>query len=101
MGKKTKKEKILAEYRRKLRLLETFPKAKSLAENSAINTTPVDKPIQYQLTKQEVKAAPAPSEALGPIQDNFGYVFSDLKRIFFLTILAICAQLVLWYLLRK
>ncbi len=98
MGKKTKREKILAEYHRKLRSLEIATPAKSAPEGK------VDKPLvsgnlmQYRFTTPTFSASGTGRELSTP---NFSYVASDLKRILFLTALAICAQLVLWYFLRR
>lgn len=76
MSRKTKKEKILAEYHRKLQALQ-LPKY-NLPEKA-----PVEKYVP-KLSPTEPKT-------------DYSYVLSDLKRILFLTALAICAQVVLWY----
>lgn len=74
MAKKTKKEKIMAEYHRKLQGLYKLPEK---PEEPTVN-----------LVYRE------------PVTD-YSYVLSDLRRIAILTALAICAQLVLWYKLGK
>lgn len=72
MAKKTKKEKILAEYHRKLASLE---------------------PQKYSLkTPKTFTPSAVPSD-----RTDYSYVLTDLKRIAILTALAICAQVVLWY----
>lgn len=71
MGKKTKKEKILAEYHRKLQALGS------------------PKTVNY--------SAPTMNPVYHEPQTDYSYVLSDLRRIVLLTALAICAQLVLWY----
>ncbi len=76
MSKKTKKEKILAEYRRKIAAI-TPP-------------TPTVVLPTYQ-------AGAPPIVPVRATNHDYSYVLSDLKRIAALTILAICAQLVLWY----
>jgi len=75
VAKKTKKEKILAEYHRKLELLE---------------------PVKYNLPGEKVTFT-APVQPEARVVSNYSYIVSDLVRILFLTALAICAQLVLWY----
>lgn len=80
VGKKTKKEKILAEYRRKLATL-TPP-------------TPVAPTVTYQAPK--VSVVPVKN---GPT--DYSYVTADLRRVVILTALAICAQVVLWYLWKR
>ncbi len=91
MGKKTKKEKILAEYHRKLQTLQG-------TENRGQGT-------EYHLPETSERASPKVvnysfstmnSIHREPVTD-YSYVLSDLKRIAILTALAICAQLVLWY----
>ena len=79
MGRKTKKEKILAEYRRKLQAIQT--------------------PV-YKVPEQRVMAPTVNPVNREPIVD-YSYVLFDLRRILLLTALAICAQVVLWYVLRK
>ena len=79
MAKKTKKEKLLAEYHRKLELLE---------------------PVKYNLPEKPEKQKEvfrAPIQPQTQTVSDSSYIVSDLVRILFLTALAICAQLVLWY----
>lgn len=80
MAKKTKKEKILAEYRRKIAAI-TPP-------------TPT-----VTLPKYQVPKTFAPVTKV--VTHDYSYVTSDLVRIGILTALAICAQLVLWYLWKR
>ncbi len=75
MAKKTKKEKILAEYHRKLYSLN----GSQFTVRSNFPTKP---------TVNLVYREPAL---------DYSYVLNDLKRIAILTGLAICAQVVLWY----
>lgn len=76
MAKKTKKEKILAEYHKKLYSLKIPQEtSKVVVQRSFSNVTT-------------------------PLLD-YSYVLSDLRRISILTVLAICAQVVLWYVLRR
>ena len=79
MAKKTKKEKIMAEYRRKLSLVPD---------------------PQYKLPAQETVILTVNPVSREPTSD-YSYVLSDLRRIAILTALAICAQLVLWYKLSR
>lgn len=82
MSRKTKKEKILAEYHRKLEQLQSA----------------VPKPvIKYEIPS--VVTTPRPTAP--KVVSDYSYVLSDLRRILFLTALAICAQVVLWYYLQK
>ena len=77
VSKKTKKEKVLAKYHRKLMMLDgTAYKLPVSKEEAIINSASLQAPNDYS------------------------YVASDLRRIAILSALAICAQLVLWYRLR-
>lgn len=76
MARKTKKEKILAEYRRKLHSLN--------------KPSPMPEP-QLKKVSYEVNT---PSQE---VSLDYSYVLSDLRRITILSVLAICAQVVLWY----
>lgn len=84
MAKKTKKEKILAEYHRKLQML-SVPQYK-------LPTEP-----KKTVAKISNYTVPAVSSVHPELQTDYSYVLSDLKRIALLAALAICAQLVLWY----
>lgn len=81
--RKTKKQKILAEYHRKLQTLQT----------PQTNPAPT---ISYQAPK--IITTPAP---IAVKSTDYSYVSSDLKRIGLWATLAIGAQFVLWYLLGK
>ncbi len=97
MARKTKKEKILAQYHRKLKLLETaMPKTVTPRGVKTEVTLPIGS-LKYSLSNlsSEIPVASTQSKAL--TTTNYSYVISDLVRILFLTALAICAQLVLWY----
>lgn len=86
MGRKTKKEKVLAQYRRKIQQIETL---------SPVNTSPT-----YQLAEKKHFITPEKSPQYN-LTGNHAYVVNDLRRIVILSVLAICAQVVLWYVLRK
>lgn len=98
MGKKTKKEKILAEYHRRLQALS----GSGLRVQNSEYTIPEkpQEPATRVINYTIPTAGPALSagrQADHEPQTDYSYVLSDLKRIAFLTVLAICAQLVLWY----
>lgn len=76
MARKTKKEKILAEYRRKLQSLN----------KPSLMPEPPPKKVSYEVN--------TPSQQ---VNLDYSYVLSDLRRITILSALAICAQVVLWY----
>ncbi|MCL4390516.1 MAG: hypothetical protein M1484_00120 [Patescibacteria group bacterium] len=76
MPKKTKKEKIMAQYHRKLQQISYK--------------------IPEQKTPTVIVAVPSFQSPVSSHSD-YSYVLSDLKRIAILTALAICAQVVLWY----
>ncbi|MBI4099663.1 hypothetical protein HY440_01525 [Candidatus Microgenomates bacterium] len=79
MAKKTKKEKILAEYHRKL---------------SAISMP------TYTLSTKKTAVA-VPTTVASEVKNDGAFVGADLRRILLLAALAICAQVVLWYVVRK
>jgi len=90
MAKKTKKEKILAEYHRKLQALNmSGVKAQGVEYKLPVEEKPIQKVVNY------------PVPTMNPVyhehQTDYSYVLSDLRRIALLAALAICAQLVLWY----
>lgn len=91
MSRKTKKEKIAAEGRRK-----------GIADTYQISSTFVQKPpinvIQTGIKPYSIPETNTTNTAT-TIQNNYAYVTSDLKRILLFTALAFCAQLVLWYFL--
>lgn len=99
MGRKTKKEKILAELRRKQRLIE----GTLIEKKQTPKATPASFPPGGQV--METKYVLPANQNLGLIKAKItgtpdsSYVITDLRRILTLTALAICAQLVLWYLL--
>ena len=101
MGRKTRREKVMAEYRRKIRLLEEKqPERKPEKERTEPAGQTADGTVKYRLADMASNdsGAPAGSVSGGIISKaDYKFVVSDLIRILFLTALAICAQLVLWY----
>ena len=83
----------MAEYHRKLKLLESLPQGQSFLGQATTIAAPTNA-IKYELPKVAVEAPRALSEQS---KSNSHYIASDLVRIAILTALAICAQLVLWY----
>jgi hypothetical protein len=95
VAKKTKKEKLLAEKRRLLALV---------AQQNTSSEKAVLQGNSHQLNtftfKQSVELKVENSHPEQP-KESYGYVATDLKKIAVLTTFAICAQVVLWYLLEK
>ena len=88
MPKKTKKEKILAEYRKKLKLLKEIP---------------VFTPKQQTTAKKEEKILPQSSishqtKKLNK-EDNFifSYFLNDLKKSFLISFLLIALEIFLYF----
>ena len=88
MSRKTRKEKIAAEQRRKTQILYTVPATLVHQSISSGNysTLTLDNSVSLPQTK---------------INMDYSYVLSDLRRILLLTTLAFCAQFVLWYFLEN
>ncbi len=80
MPKKTKKEKILALYHKKIRLLES----KQTTIPATVPTTP--SPAPMPIIKQETKISPLNQ-----------YFFSDLKKSLILITLIIGLELLFYY----
>ncbi len=96
VAKKTKKEKLLAEKRRLLALVseqKNFTDKPPVASFSRLTNTFTFNPVSQS---QGLGNRP-----LGQSKESYDYVASDLKKIAVLTTFAICAQVVLWYLLEK
>lgn len=95
VAKKTKKEKLLADKRR---LLAMVAERQVSVEKPVAQSNP--RPVNTFVFKHtaEVKNE---DRQLGQSKDSYDYVASDLKKIAVLTSFAICAQVVLWYLLEK
>ncbi len=89
MSRKTKKEKIRTKSRR---LQETLPQMSE--DNPVKNFAPT-----YSFTPSSEKTAEIKNHS--QIAPSAKSQFSDLRRILVLTIIAICAQGVLWYLVEK
>jgi uncharacterized protein YdhG (YjbR/CyaY superfamily) len=86
MSKKTKEQKLKAE---KKRLLE-------LVQQTQTNTFAATSKISYKFNSTNSLSARA---VFTTTQDN--HVAHDLRKIAVLAAIAFCAQLVLWYLLEK
>ncbi len=99
MGKKTRKEKIAAEQRRreflqKMPNIPTYPGGmRSLDLRDTLPKEAARPKFGYSLPKNNLNSAVAAT------QNSYSYVTSDLLRILALAALAFCAQFVLWYLL--
>lgn len=91
MSKKTRKEKIAADLRRQEQVKYQFNNTSySSTGPQTPETTPAKKVFALNVPTQNVTSTG---------QNNYAYVWSDLTRILVLTVLAICAQGVLWYFL--
>ncbi len=96
MSRRTRKEKIAAEQRRRQMSNESPDRSVAAPMNSpSINNLP-----KYEVNISTIinggdKSADQTSDSA------YGYVVNDLKRIGFLTLLAFCAQVVLWYFLGR
>lgn len=95
VAKKTKKEKLLADKRRLLAMVaeRQVPVEKLTSKESfqPTNTFVFKQPVETKYGDRQLEQA----------KDSYDYVVSDLKKITVLTTFAICAQVVLWYLLEK
>ena len=80
MPKKTKKEKLLAFYHKKIRLLEN----KQMTIPATVSTTPSPAPIP--IIRQEIKSVPINQ-----------YFFSDLKKSLILITLIIGLEISLYF----
>jgi hypothetical protein len=80
MPKKTKKEKLLAFYHKKIRLLGS----KQTSTHATVSTTPSTAPMP--IANQEIK--------ISPINQ---YFFSDLKKSLILIILIIGLEITLYF----
>lgn len=89
VSRKTKKQKLRSQSRR---LEETSP-------ISTPSTSPVNLSPSYSFVSQSSQSNP-PSQAM-QIAPSAKSQFSDLRKILVLTLIAICAQGVLWYLVEK
>ncbi len=88
MSKKTKKEKILAAYRRKLRLLEQNEKP----------IQPSIMTVERRTNKEEVEASKKPKNVQGISQSLLSkYFFSDLKKSLVLVVLIIALEFLLYF----
>ena len=92
MARKTKREKIMAEYHRRIETLNNS----ELTVHSSLYSLPKK---QAEITVNT--ALPAGRQVHREPRTDYSYVPTDIARIMILTVLAICAQLVLWYILRK
>ena len=84
MAKKTRKEKIIAQYRRRLQLLETKP-------DNKISLTIVDKPIE---TKQVISQSIDLSEDDQRTKKNF---ISDFKKSLIIIVTIIALEIGLYF----
>lgn len=83
MPKKTKKEKLLAEYRRKLKLLQ---------QQTAIKDIQTPKEKQVPMAENIDKIPPLSKEALVP-----SYFLADLKKSLFLVGIIIALEISLYF----
>lgn len=95
VAKKTKKEKLLADKRRLLALVSE--QRKTPAETIFASQSPRMNVFSFKSSSTVTDA----NRQLEQPKGSYDYVTSDLRKIFVLTAFAICAQVVLWYLLEK
>lgn len=88
MAKKTRKEKIIAEYRRRIQLLET-------RQDDKISPPVIDKPI-----KIEQVITPQPSQPIELSQDDQRtkkYFISDFKKSLIIIVTVIALEIGLYF----
>jgi len=89
MPKKTKQEKLLAEYRRKLRSLEEKPHSEKLVQN----TIPVNT-VQYAMPKQIPSSPPMSRYALP--KEEFIAIRRDLLKTLVIVSIFFVGEFLLW-----
>jgi len=101
MPKKTRKEKIIAELRRKLENSNQYVPQKH-ESNTVHEIKPNEKIITgtYKLNLQSTQKQETPKKNIINTS-GYGYVTSDIRRISFFTVLAISFQLALFWILRN
>ncbi|MBM3282663.1 hypothetical protein FJY90_00275 [Candidatus Gottesmanbacteria bacterium] len=104
MPKKTKKQKVLAELRRKLSAVSTISPRQDIksaefvkSQNSTIQSTvSVSSPLTFTYNNQGVATGKKAS-----IVPDYSYVTRDLIKITIFTLFTIIFQYVLYFLLRR
>lgn len=95
VAKKTKKEKLLADKRRLLAMV-----SEQTVVPGKVNFSLPQQPKNTFAFKPSVQET-SENRQPGQPKETYAYVGADLRKIVVLTIVAICAQLVLWYLLER
>jgi hypothetical protein len=100
MPKKTKREKILAEYRKKIKQIQQIQLNQDVTTNNkkipvpATNTVPIGKPITSVITTPQKTLAYQESE-----YDKLLAKFTsqDLRKTFFITLFIIALEFFIYY----
>jgi hypothetical protein len=95
MPKKTKKQKIIAEYRRQLKLLKEKEAIANQEgkDKTKINSFSISKK-DVPTTKQSFLKKPETDESLHQVRS---YFINDFKKSFFLTTIIIAIELFIYY----
>lgn len=99
MSRKTKKQKLVAERHRQQQIQFSLSQSKERITPRPPITNPITiNHAPFTLPKVSI---PVQNFSSANVSSDYSYVISDLKRILTLTVLAFCAQVVLWYFLGR